>query len=166
MKKVFLVRHAKSSWENPELKDYDRPLKGRGVKDAYLISHWLNQNHERPDALYSSPATRALHTSMIFARNLNFPFSSINIDEQLYFCSPESLLNFIEKTDDSKSSIMIFSHNPTITDFVNMCQDQVISNVPTSGVVCLHYAIESWKDITLDAELLFFDYPKRHKINN
>ena len=77
MKKVFIVRHAKSSWDDMHLVDYDRPLKGRGVKDAYLVSNWLSQNHERPDALYSSPATRALHTAMIFSRNLQFPFSKL-----------------------------------------------------------------------------------------
>ena len=163
MKKVFIVRHAKSSWDDIHLSDYDRPLKGRGVKDAYLVSTWLAQNHERPDALISSPATRALHTAMIFARNLQFPFSSINITDELYMCTPETLLRFIESTNDDFDSIMILSHNPIITDFVNMCQDQEITNVPTSGVVCMHYHIKSWKDISLAAELLFFDYPKKLK---
>ena len=163
MKKVFIVRHAKSSWNDPKLSDIDRPLKGRGVKDALIVSNWLSQNHEIPDVLFSSPATRALHTAMIFARNLNFPFSSINIDEDLYMCRAEKLLQFIESTNDDFNSIMIFSHNPTITDFVNMYEHQEISNVPTSGVVCFHFPIDSWKDISLDGELLFFDYPKRHK---
>lgn len=163
MKKVFIVRHAKSSWEEAHLNDYDRPLKGRGVKDAYLVSNWLRQNQVEPDALFSSPATRALHTAMIFARNLQFPFSSINIHEELYMCTPETLLRFMENLNDQFTSVMIFSHNPTVTDFVNMCQDQEISNVPTSGVVSMRYPINQWKDISLSGELLYFDYPKKLK---
>jgi len=163
MKKLFLVRHAKSSWDDSQLKDYDRPLKGRGVKDANIVSTWLSQNAECPNKLFSSPATRALHTAMIFSRNLNFPFSSISIDDQLYFTSSEGLFDFMRKIDDAHESIMIFSHNPTITDFVNQCTQQSIYNVPTSGVVCIKYDIKSWKDISNEGHLLFFDYPKKHR---
>ena len=163
MKSVYLVRHAKSSWENPELRDYDRPLKGRGISDAYLLSQWLKQNVNVPQKLFSSPATRALHTSMIFARTLNIPFSNIEINEDLYMCSSSSLLEFIRSMDDGEDNVMIFAHNPTITDFVNRCQDERIENVPTTGTVCLDFNINEWKQAQDSASLVKFEYPKKLK---
>ncbi|HBF20268.1 MAG TPA: histidine phosphatase family protein, partial [Cryomorphaceae bacterium] len=70
MKKLYLVRHAKSSWKEEGVHDMDRPLKGRGVRDAYNTSQWLREQGDRPEFIISSPATRALHTALIFSRNL------------------------------------------------------------------------------------------------
>ena len=161
MKKVYLVRHAKSSWEELELRDFDRPLNSRGIKDAYLISKWISHNREAPEVMFSSPAARALHTAMIFSRSLSFPFSSIRIHDELYFSSSSGLLDFLRKRKDKFESVMIFSHNPTITDFVNQCQDEVIDNVPTSAMVSLNFHVNSWEEIQMKADLVFFDYPKR-----
>lgn len=163
MKTLYLVRHAKSSWDYGNVDDHDRPLKGSGISDAHLISHLLSKANDSPQALFSSPATRALHTAMIFARNLQFPFSAIEIRKELYMCSEERLLKLIKSVDDSIDSVMIFSHNPTITDFVNRCIEQRIDNVPTTGVVSFHFDISSWKDATYNARLALFDYPKKHK---
>lgn len=161
MRSVYLVRHAKSSWENPELRDYDRPLKGRGISDAYLLSQWLKQNVKDPQRLFSSPATRALHTAMIFARTLNIPFNKIEINEDLYMCSSSRLLDFIRGLDDKEDDVMIFAHNPTITDFVNRCQAERIENVPTTGTVCLHFDVDHWRDAQENASLVKFEYPKK-----
>ena len=163
MKSLYLVRHAKSSWDYPNVSDYDRPLKGRGIRDAHLVSHYLSQQVDPPQALYSSPATRATHTAMIFARNLQFSFSSIKLAEELYMCTEQELLEFIQKIDDSFDRVMIFSHNPTITNFVNRCIDQRIDNVPTTGVACFHFDIPSWKKASFNGRLSLFDYPKKHK---
>lgn len=163
MKTVYLVRHAKSSWDYESVDDYDRPLKGRGIQDAHVVSHMLSQEDERPKALLSSPATRALHTAMIFARNLNFPFSAIQIRKELYMCSEEQLLHLIRMQNDGLDSVMIFLHNPSITDFANRCIKQRIDNVPTTGVLSFHFDISSWKDATYTARLALFDYPKKHK---
>lgn len=163
MKTVYLVRHAKSSWEYGNVDDHDRPLKGRGISDAHMVSQLLSQANDSPQALFSSPATRALHTAMIFARNLNFPFSEIQIRKELYMCSEDRVLKLIKSLNDEVDSVMIFSHNPTITDFVNRCISQKIDNVPTTGVVSFHFDISLWKDATFNARLALFDYPKKHK---
>lgn len=163
MKEVYLIRHAKSSWEYEGVADYDRPLKGRGIRDAHHVSAALADQHARPQALYSSPATRAVHTAMIFARNLNFPFSSIQLKEDLYMCSESELLSFIRQIDDKYTSIMLFSHNPTITNFVNKCISQRIDNVPTTGVVCFHFEVEKWAETNFEAQLTLFNYPKKLK---
>lgn len=161
MKKLYLVRHAKSSWKLEGIQDMDRPLKGRGVTDAYSTSEWLRQQGEIPDYIISSPATRALHTGLIFAKNLDYPLSEIEIDKKIYHASTRDLLEVVYNFDDAYESVMLFGHNPTITDFVNKCIDHRIDNVPTTGVACLKFAQDSWKEIDKKAELVFFDYPKR-----
>lgn len=163
MREVYLVRHSKSSWENPHLNDYDRPLKGRGISDAYLVSQYLRENVNLPSAYYSSPATRALHTALIFARSLNIPFKQIEIEEDLYLCSSYHLLEFLKNLNNTHESVMIFAHNPTITEFANGCQEERIENVPTTGTICLHFDIDDWKDAEMKASIAKFEYPKKFK---
>ena len=166
MKELYLVRHAKSSWDYESVEDYDRPLQGRGIRDAHMVSSVLAGNRETPEAIYTSPAIRAAHTAMIFSRNLIFPFSDIQLREELYMCREKALLGFIQELDDHFNRVMIFGHNPTITNFVNRCIDLKIDNVPTTGVAYFHFDIESWKDAKFSAHLALFDYPKKHSKKN
>ncbi|MEQ9262795.1 MAG: histidine phosphatase family protein [Owenweeksia sp.] len=163
MKKLYLVRHAKSSWKEEGVHDMDRPLKGRGVRDAYNTSQWLQEQGDKPEFIISSPATRALHTALIFSKNLEYSFSDIQIEKKIYHASTKDLLRLVRGLKDDFNSIMLFGHNPTITDFVNRCIDHRIDNVPTTGVACLRFEEESWANIDKKAELVFFDYPKRRK---
>ena len=163
MKKLYLVRHAKSSWEEPELHDMDRPLTGRGVNDAYNTSQWLLAQGEVPDRMYTSPATRALHTALIFARSMNYPFVKLKIDERLYEASHAQLMEMVRTMPDTSDSVMFFGHNPTITHFVNRFIEHTIANVPTTGVACLLFPVDSWAEAGNTANLAFFDYPKRRK---
>ena len=163
MKTVYLVRHAKSSWDNPHLKDRDRPLKGRGIRDAHLMAAWLAEEVQPVPAMVSSPATRALHTALIFARTFGQPLDFIQTHEVLYEMSVTQLLTFLRQLPDSMDAVMVFGHNPTYTAFLNRCVDQLIDNVPTAGVACLRFDVGVWKDLEFDAELCFFDFPKNHK---
>lgn len=163
MKKLYLVRHAKSSWKEEGLQDIDRPLKGRGIRDAYTTSEWLRKQGDRPEVLISSPATRALHTALIFAKNLDVQYSDIEIRDKLYEATIADLFSLVHGLDDQWQAVMIFSHNPTLTQFVNKCIDHRIDNVPTTGVACLSFAQKRWSDIDKKAELVFFDYPKRRR---
>lgn len=163
MKKLYLVRHAKSSWKTEGVNDIDRPLKGRGIRDAYSTSEWLHEQGEQPDHLVASPATRAMHTALIFSKNLDYHFNQIEIREEMYHANTRTLLEVVCSLDDQHRSAMLFGHNPTLTDFVNKCIDHRIDNVPTTGVACLSFEVDSWKDIDKKAELVFFDYPKRRK---
>lgn len=163
MKKLYLVRHAKSSWKHEGVADMDRPLKGRGVREAYDTSEWLRSQGEKPDHLISSPATRALHTALIFSKTLGLPFNEMEIREEIYNASTKDLRSLVQSLDDAHDAVMLFGHNPTITDFVNKCIDHRIDNVPTTGVACLNFNVESWAEIDKKADLVFFDYPKRRK---
>lgn len=117
----------------------------------------------KPQKIFSSSAKRALTTAQIFADYLGFAESDIAILENLYLCSVNEILNTIKSADDSLNSIALFSHNPTLTDFVNKFVEHYLDNVPTTGVACLQFDISSWKDATFKAQLALFDYPKKHK---
>lgn len=163
MRKLYLVRHAKSSWKHEGVADMDRPLKGSGIRDAYSTSEWLRTQSEIPDLIIASPATRAMHTALIFANNLNYHFDKIQIQPEIYGASTRALKALISQVSDDYQSVMLFGHNPTITDFVNKCIDHRIDNVPTTGVACLKFETDSWGELDSSAQLLFFDYPKRHR---
>lgn len=165
MKTLYLVRHSKSSWSIDGIPDRDRPLKGRGIKDAHLvslvISHKVKGNASVQ--LYSSPATRALHTAQIFANNFNIDASQIDINESLYGCNMHAFLSCVKKGSDSSDIAFYFAHNPAITEFVNTMTNAQISNVPTTGLVSIRFDVNHWSEILPGAELIQFEYPKRHK---
>jgi phosphohistidine phosphatase len=163
MKELYIVRHAKSSWDNPNLQDIDRPLKGRGVNDAYNTADWMMSQDFIPDVLISSPATRALHTAMILARTFHIDFSNIQVSPNLYDTWVEDYVEVVKNISDEFDRAAIFGHNPTITSFINYFADVKVSHVPTTGVACLRFACDSWKDVSPPGKLLFFDYPKKRK---
>jgi len=163
MKQLYIVRHAKSSWDTPGLLDIDRALSGRGVKDAYQTSEWMSVEANVPQVLISSPATRALHTAMIFARTFHVDFSEIQINDRLYDSDIKDYLQVVRGISKEYASAAIFGHNPTITDFINYFADQRVSHVPTTGVVCLSFAANQWSELTSPAKLLFFDFPKKRR---
>ena len=112
MKTLYVVRHAKSSWEYHELPDMDRPLKGRGIRDAHLMASWLQNLLSTAPVLYSSPATRTLHTAMIFARTLGIPLDEVRVAESLYSASHLDIAAFLRGIQGDPGSIMLFGHNP------------------------------------------------------
>ncbi len=147
MKNLILVRHGKSSWEY-NVKDKDRPLKERGINDAFLIAEVLRKQQFNIDYMFSSPANRALHTSMIFCRELDFSFSNFQIANELYDFSGESVLSFVKTIDNSLNTIVIFGHNYAFTHIANSLGNNYIENVPTSGLVQLQFNEDKWSSIT------------------
>jgi phosphohistidine phosphatase len=95
MKELTLIRHAKSDWGNESLKDIDRHLNERGYSDAYQLSDWYFNNHEVPQMIYTSTATRALNTALIFARSLDFDMKNFVLDATIYESSVVNLLSII-----------------------------------------------------------------------
>ncbi len=143
MKQLILVRHGKSSWEYP-VNDKDRPLMERGIKDGHLVAGAFRKKGIMPDAVFSSPAIRALHTCMVFLRNLNLPFDQFQLAEGLYDFSGDDVLQFIGNLDDSLNTVMVFGHNHAFTHLANSLGNQYIDNVPTSGLVHLKFEINEW----------------------
>jgi phosphohistidine phosphatase len=165
MKTLYLVRHSKSSWSIDGIPDRDRPLKGRGIRDAHLVSEVINHSLRGNSSvkLYSSPATRALHTALIFAKNFNIKASQVAIKESLYDCNMHGFLSCVKSGSDTSDIAFYFAHNPTITEFVNIMTNAQISNIPTTGLVSIRFDVDHWAEIEPDAELIQFEYPKRLK---
>lgn len=143
MKNLILIRHAKSSWDSP-LKDIDRPLENRGIKDAHLVASNVISFLPKIFLIYSSPAKRAATTAMIFAQNFSFPLDDIIFENQLYTFDENHLENFIRKLSNTNENVIIFGHNEAITNFVNKFGDVLIDNVSTSGFVSIEFDIKHW----------------------
>ena len=164
MKSLFLVRHAKSSWDDARLSDFDRPLNERGEKDAPRMGELLKKRGTEPDLIYSSPALRALTTAKIIGGVLGYPENKIQTDRQLYHSDEERLLTFLRNIPDSNNGIMLFGHNPGLTEFANELFKESIGNIPTAGIVTGQLIINSWKEAKPGCgKLLFFDFPKNLK---
>ncbi len=146
MKQLVLVRHGKSSWDY-EVGDKDRPLKQRGIDDGHLVSEKFSKKGLEIDAVYSSPANRALHTCIIFLRNLNIPFKDLLLTNELYDFSGGMVMQFVHDLPDSLNTVMIFGHNHAFTEVANSLGDTMIDNVPTTGLVHLKFNTNSWKSI-------------------
>ena len=143
MKQIILVRHGKSSWAY-DVSDKDRPLKERGIRDAGLVSKKFAESKPSIDFAFSSPANRALHTSMIVLRNISFDVNNFQVKEALYDFSGKSVANFVESLDNRLQTVMIFGHNYAFTTLANTWGDQYIDNVPTSGLVHIKFNVDSW----------------------
>ncbi len=165
MKELVLVRHAKSDWGNETLKDIDRHLNERGYEDAYLLSKWYQKNHSMPDLIISSTATRALNTALIFARELEFNMVNFTLEKNIYESKASTLLSVIKKQGDTKNTIMLFGHNPGITDLFNeLSKDVYFDNIPTCGIVSLGFDTNSWNEISVEnSKLNYQQFPKEYK---
>src|SRR5690606_23560775 len=163
MKTLYLVRHAKSSWDNLSLADFDRPLNKRGERDAPEMGKRLALRNIKPQLMLSSPANRAYTTARKIAEALRIPEKSIKTDEALFHADAQEILKVIGRQDDAVESLMVFGHNPGFTDLVNFLKyDYNIDNLPTCGIVAFNIETTSWKNIKKGkAEQLFFDYPKK-----
>jgi phosphohistidine phosphatase len=164
MKTVYIVRHAKSSWKYEGIADIDRPLKKRGINDAYLISKVLVDKIKRPDIFLSSSANRALHTAVIFAGTFNFPLSNLIIKKSLYSFSDGYLVKSIMALDDGFDSAIIFSHDHGITTFVNKYGNRNIPHFPTAGVVGIEFNTKHWKSIKpKKGRTVLVEFPKKYR---
>ena len=165
MKTLYLVRHSKSSWSIDGISDRDRPLKGRGIRDAHIVSEFVSRSLESNPSvkLYSSPANRAIHTALIFAEKFNINASQLAIKESLYDCNIHELLSCVKSGSDTEDIAFYFAHNPTITEFVNTMTNAQISNIPTTGLVSIRFDVDHWVEIQPDGELIQFEYPQRLK---
>lgn len=162
-KKLYIVRHGKSTWEIEDIQDIDRSLKERGINDGYKMAERLLTKNNIPDLIVSSPAVRALHSATIFARSFKYPYEDIIINDEIYMAGTHEILELITQTKDQIQSLMIFGHNPTFTDLANYFLSETIDNIPTTGIVGLTFDIKSWKEI--DKKKLkewFFDFPKNN----
>ncbi len=146
MKKLVLVRHAKSSWKHHVI-DHERPLNKRGDHDAILVSNHLKNKGLNIDRVISSDAVRARSTANAFILSFGIDEDLVSLNHDLYDFSGHNLVRIIKAVDASTNCLMVFGHNHAITYFVNTYGDKYIENVPTCGVTIIDFDISSWKDL-------------------
>lgn len=162
MKRVMLVRHAKSSWKNRGLPDHERPLSKRGRRDAPVIGRRLAERGVEVELILSSPAARAMATAEAVAQELEYPWDEIVEDERLYEAEAEEILAVIEEQDDWIDCLMLIGHNPGLTALADYLSQANIDNIPTAGVVDLRYDVKTWDMVGgLKPLQVTFDYPKK-----
>jgi phosphohistidine phosphatase len=161
MKKLLLVRHAKSDWGQNDLSDFDRSLNHRGLNDAPMMAEFLKMKNIKPDLIISSAANRAITTASIIAEYLDYEPDLILQESSLYLCGANNILNNIKLIEDNIQTLMIVAHNPDITYLTNHLAGIRIDSIPTCGVACIDFNTDKWNEIDQDnAELIFFQYPK------
>jgi phosphohistidine phosphatase len=158
-KQLLLVRHGKSDWGNLDLKDFDRPLNKRGKENAPEMAERLVNKGFKFDLIVSSPAKRAKSTAKFFAEA--YTVDHIQFEESIYEASSNTLLKVINGFNDGAKTVIMFGHNPGLTDLANELTEADIYNIPTAGMVLISFPFDSWEIVSKGTgEMVFFDYPK------
>lgn len=161
MKRLVVVRHAKAEKAEEHRSDFKRPLAGRGRRDAAEMGHRLAKRGTQPDAVVSSPAPRALETARIVARELDFPWAEIQLEEGAYEAGGREWLALLRAFPDSVRCALIVGHNPGLTELVQTLAAAFSAQLPTAGVALLDLAVDSWATLRPgNGRLLLLDSPK------
>ncbi len=167
MKYLYLIRHAKSSWADPGLNDFERPLNKRGKRDAPFMGKQIAGYDKRPEILISSPAKRALKTARLIGAECGFRKNQIIIKKSLYTFSFEPIVEVVRRTEDSINTLALVGHNHGLTECAELLSSTTLDNVPTCGIVLIQFPLPSWNLVdTGKGTLVIFDYPKRHAVND
>ncbi|MEO0443990.1 MAG: histidine phosphatase family protein [Pseudomonadota bacterium] len=160
VKRLLLIRHAKSSWDFPSVSDHDRPLNKRGKRDAPLMAQSLVAKGESLDVLFSSTATRAFDLAKPIAETLNIPLVTTR---ELYTFSDSTLMVFIHALTENYKRVGLVSHNPAITELANFLGAKT-ANVPTSGIIAFDVDVDQWRKLGPSyCRMDYFDCPKNHR---
>ncbi|HEY9870655.1 MAG TPA: histidine phosphatase family protein [Candidatus Obscuribacterales bacterium] len=145
MKILYLFRHAKSSWDDPALDDFERPLNKRGEKNAPLMGEVMRQRGVDPDTVLCSPARRTKQTAKLALKAAALKTEPV-YDERLYLASTPVLLSVIGELDDDVSSALLVGHNPGLSDLLEFLSG-TMDQFPTAALARVALDIQRWKDI-------------------
>jgi phosphohistidine phosphatase len=166
---LTLVRHAKSSWDQVGLNDYDRALNDRGLKDAPEMGRRLTDADYEVDTIIASPAIRAITTAEIIANEIGFSDQKIVQDAKIYNANVDVLIDLVVSFNGNLNRVMLVGHNPGFTVLCNYLSNARVDNMPTCSIAQIQFDAESWDSIIEHSgELIDFDYPKKRygKYNN
>lgn len=156
MKTIYLVRHAKSSWQNPGQKDYERPLLESGIERTQKVTGFLLKKGVKPGLIISSHAVRAFETARLLAKALGYPEDDIQQDRQIYLGTEDNLLDIVSSMPEELDSVMMVGHNPVMTGFAQMLQARIAEDLPTSAVVGISFETDDWTRILLSNKRVNF----------
>jgi len=159
MKTLFVLRHAKSSWENPDWSDFERPLNSRGLDAARFIGSLIFERNLQPQLIVSSPAKRAKQTAVL-VKEIAEVSKPVKFDERIYEASPLALFNLIREFDEKFESVLIVGHNPGFENLVRTLTGEAVS-MPTAALAKINLTIENWHELEANSnELEFLIRPK------
>jgi len=165
-KTLFLLRHAKSSWDSPAASDFDRPLASRGEKAARLMGGWMKTQGILPELIVCSPALRAQQTAMIVAEQLQLPQDTISYDERIYMADSDTLLDILTELPARLINIMLVGHNPGFDDLLmDLCgEDLPLSGsgklMTTATLACIQLPAETAQALKGNSRLIEIIRPK------
>lgn len=169
MKTLVLLRHAKSGWNDPVARDFDRPLNAKGRRAAHRIGEYLRSEHLPFDHIIASPAVRVVETLENVAEGIGTTLNPA-WDKRLYLASAGALLDVVNESDDNYESVLIAGHNPGLEDLVLMlvpdsegdvARDQVEEKFPTASIAQIQFPVDHWEDIRPGSgELALFMRPR------
>ena len=140
MKEIFVLRHAKSSWDHVNLSDHDRPLTNRGIKDAAKLCAFVKNKRYKLDKVLCSTAKRAKETFDLTADGFNFEIGRTIYTDKLYFGEATDLIKHLRDLDESLNNILIVGHNPTLHYLVELLANEQIDRFTTCNLAIISHA--------------------------
>lgn len=161
MKTLFIVRHAKSSWDDPDLSDEERPLLEKGIKKTSRVIEYLNDNHISADLILSSPAVRAVETARLIAKGIRYPKEKITLMPEIYHFDSAHILRELRGLSDNIQSVMIVGHNPGVTQLASHLMGKELEWLPTSAIAGIDFHTDHWGRISDSrVSMRFMIHPK------
>ena len=148
MKKLYILRHAKSSWDQSELADFDRALNHRGLVAAPFMGELIARKEYLPDLIISSPAKRARQTAVI-VKESSGANAELKFDERIYEASPQALRQIVSELEEETNSVMLVGHNPGIEGFIRFLTGSQ-EPMPTAAFASITLNIDKWSDLSTD----------------
>ncbi len=142
MKEIYVLRHAKSSWDNSNLSDFERPLADRGISDAKKMSKFLKDMDLKIDKVLCSNAVRAKETFDLTADGFNFEIDKANYTDKLYFGDATNIIKGLRELDESLKNILIVGHNPTLHYLVELLTNKPIDRFTTCNLAIISHDVE------------------------
>jgi len=162
MKRLTLIRHAKSSWNYPELTDFERPLNGRGRRDAPNMAQRIKSALGAPDLWISSPASRAITTARLFSETLALPNTDVLLNANIYDADVDQLLDVLATLPAAAQHVWLFGHNPGLSDLSHWLNPGAPTHLPTCAAVGFAMPIENWSTLKSGmAQIVDHLYPKQ-----
>ena len=162
MKRLTLVRHAKSDWADARLEDFERPLSARGERDAPAMAGRLLEAGLKPTLIITSPAVRALATAKALARVFDYPARRIRHADEAYLAAPDELLELVHTLGGRTAHVLLVGHNPGISQLAALLAgDHSLGEVPTAAVMSFKVPVKEWPSLAPGtAERVLYDFPK------
>jgi len=160
MKYLTIIRHAKSSWDFPDLEDIERPLNERGKQSIQLVGNFLKAQHLHPDLMISSPAVRAQTTAKGIGKLIGYDLKLLRTEAVIYFGTSQAILELLQTLDDAKNDVFLFGHEPILSSLIFRLCNKRVEKFSTCGVCRIAFAISHWKDLQ-EGTCELFIFPKQ-----